>query len=178
ISATNVDLQDAITRSQFREDFFYRVSTIVINIPPLRKRREDLPILIRFFTERASAENGLKITGMDPAVKKFLYEYDYPGNLRELKNIIERMVVFSSGGKFTLDGLPVMYAYHKGDNRTERDTTFREVVPFQTYKRSAEKTYLTWVLSHVGGNVAEAARQLDMSPRQLFNKIKDLDIKK
>lgn len=180
ISATNVDLQDAIASSLFREDFFYRVSTIVINIPPLRKRREDLPMLIQFFSKKAAEENGVTITGMDPEVEKFLFEYDYPGNIRELKNIIERMVVFSSGGRFVKDGLPVMYAYYKGGDARAADgpAAFREIVPFQTYKRSSEKAYLTWVLSQVGSNVAEAARQLDMSPRQLFNKIKDLDIKK
>lgn len=177
ISATNVDLQDAIARSRFREDFFYRVSTIVIYIPALRKRKEDLPALIRFFVEKASAENGVVIRNMEPEVKKFLWEYNYPGNIRELKNIIERMVVFSTDGTITRDGLPVMYNYRKGDTKTEAGD-FKEVVPFQTFKRDSEKAYLTWVLSQVGGNVAEAARQLDMSTRQLFNKIRDLDIKK
>lgn len=179
ISATNVNLQDAIERSTFREDFFYRVSTVVITIPPLRQRREDLPALIAFFIRQCSRENRIEIRSMTQEVKDFLYHYSYPGNIRELKNIIERMVVFSSDGIIAEDGIPIMHSYYKTDaTHTLTKGDYREIIPFQSFKHESEKAYLTWVLTQTGGNVAEAARQLDMSTRQLFNKIRDLQIKK
>ncbi|MDO4552128.1 MAG: sigma-54 dependent transcriptional regulator [Bacillota bacterium] len=178
ISATNVDLRDAIQNGVFREDFFYRISTIVIPIPPLRERPEDLPSLVDFFLKQSSAENNIPIVAMEKEAERFLYEYDYPGNIRELKSIIDRMVIFSEKGVVTRDGIPVMHSYYKDRSETAAESPFSEIVPFQQFKRNSEREYLNWVLGQVGGNVAEAARQLQMSSRQLFNKINDLELKK
>lgn len=181
VSATNVDLQDAIASARFREDFFYRISTIVIYVPPLRERREDLPSLIAFFLRKCSRENGIEIRSIAPEVEEFLHNYDYPGNIRELKNIVERMVVFSTDGVVTRDGLPVMHSYYRGPHDAEpgvEPEPFRELIPFQTFKHNAERAYLSWALEQCGGNVTETARRLSLSPRQLHNKIRDLEIKK
>lgn len=178
ISATNVDLQSAVEQSVFREDFFYRVSTIVIHIPPLRERLEDLDDLITFFLKKFSKENGMEIREVCPSAIKFLHTYHYPGNVRELKNIIDRMVVLSENGVITEDGVPVMHSFYRGGLHPAAAQDYQKIVPFRNFKQESERTYLTWVLSQTGGNVAEAARQLDMSTRQLFNKIKDLDIAK
>ncbi len=183
ISATNVDLKDAIIKETFREDFFYRVSTIVITVPPLRERMEDLPDFISYFLAKYSAETGIEIHSIEDDVFDFLYEYDYPGNIRELKNIIERMVVFSENGIITRDGLPVMHSYYSPNCAAnckilEKRDKFSEIISFDQFKRNSEKEYLTWVLSQVGGNVAEAARRLEISSRQIFNKINTLGIKK
>lgn len=183
ISATHQNLKDAVSLGVFREDFFYRISTVVIKVPSLVERKEDLGDLIEFFIGKSCDENSIKINDMDPKVVEFLYSYDYPGNIRELKNIIDRMVILSENGKITVDGLPIMYAYHKQSDAKEKTpqytcSCYSAIVPFQQFKQQSEKEYLEWVLQQTGGNVAEASRQLQMSTRQLFNKINDLNIKK
>lgn len=177
ISATNKDLKSEILNNNFREDFIYRISTIVIKVPTLRERKEDLESLINFFLEKAQTEHGIKISNMEPEVKKFLYSYDYPGNIRELKNIIDRMVVFSENGTITKDGIPIMFAIRKSQ-KNSYDSSFNEVKTFKEFKKLSESKYLEWVLKQTNGNVTEAARQLDISSRQLFNKINEYNIKK
>lgn len=199
ISATNVNLQHAIVKETFREDFFYRVSTIVIHVPPLRERPEDLPDLIDFFIKKSEAENNMKIHKIEAKARQFLQSYDYPGNIRELRNIIDRMVVFSENGVITEDGIPIMHSFYRvnpastGSNleapATDVNTdmaaatnsyqsTQYELLPFREFKRKSERDYLEWVLGSVDWNVAEAARRLQISSRQLFNKINDLELKR
>lgn len=191
ISATNKDLHEAIGAGEFREDFFYRISTIVIRIPSLRERKEDMSTLISFFLGKAQAENKKEIRIMLPEVCKFLYEYDYPGNMRELKNIIDRMVVLSEDGVITKDCLPILYSMKAKEKKEAKespvphqdqpflqDHKFEDILPLHDFKRLTEARYLKWVLQQVDGNVAEAARRLDMSRRQLFYKINEYQIKK
>jgi len=179
VSATNKDLLCEVVNNKFREDFFYRISTIIINIPPLRKRHGDLDKLIKFFLEKSQEENDIKINTMEPDAEKFLYSYDYPGNIRELKSIIDRMVILSVDGVITKDGIPILYNIKNRENNLCNQTSnFDKIIPFKDFKNQNESKYLTWVLSQTGGNVAEASRQLNMSARQLFNKINEYDIKK
>jgi len=182
ISATHQDLKDMVQHGLFREDFLYRISTVVIQVPSLRQRKEDLEDLTDFFLRKSEAENHIQIHTIEPSVKEFLLNYDYFGNIRELKNIIDRMVVLSENGVITRDGLPVLYSF--GKNAPEdapagpRSADFDEIIPFQEFKHRSEKEYLEWVLKQTGGNVAEASRRLQLSTRQLFSKIKMLEIKK
>lgn len=190
ISATNSDLKESMLSKGFREDFFYRISTIVIRIPPLRERREDMEDLIGFFMKKSQAENHKTITRVVPEVQRFLYEYDYPGNIRELRNIIDRMVILSEDGVITEDCLPILYSMGT-ENKSAQAATAKEplaseavrgttgvILPYRDFKRKMEADYLEWVLRKTGGNVSEAARQLEMSQRQLFNKINEYQLKK
>ncbi len=211
ISATNKDLNEALRSSIFREDFFYRISTIVIRIPALRERKEDLRPLIEFFMQKAQEENNITITDMVPEVHRFITEYDYPGNIRELKNIIDRMVILSEDGVITKDCLPILHSMssHAENAKTknagtpsvqeheflpvvggtagsftgspqpwESEKNQEDILPFKEYKKQMEAQYLTRILQQCGGNVAEAARRLKMSTRQLFNKINEYGIKR
>nr|WP_209512623.1 sigma-54 dependent transcriptional regulator [Sedimentibacter acidaminivorans] len=179
ISATNKDLLCEVVNDKFREDFFYRISTIVINIPPLRERHDDLDKLIKFFLEKSQEENDIKIKYIEPEPEKFLYSYNYPGNIRELKSIIDRMVILSVDGNITKDGIPILYNIKNKENNFCKETSsFNKIINFKDFKIETESKYLEWVLSQTGGNVAEAARKLDISARQLFNKIKEYNIKK
>lgn len=192
ISATNKDLQEAIQTEGFREDFFYRISTIVIRVPALRERMEDIDSLISFFLERSQADNKKEIRTMVPEVRQFLYEYDYPGNVRELKNIVDRMVILSEDGVITKDCLPILYSMKAKEKKDAKESPvphqdqstplpglkFKDILPLRDYKRQTEAHYLEWALQQVDGNVAEAARRLDMSRRQLFYKINEYQIKK
>lgn len=179
VSATNKDLLSEVINNNFREDFFYRISTIVINIPPLRERRDDLDKLIKFFLEKSQEENDITIHSIGPEAEKFLYSYNYPGNIRELKSIIDRMVILSVNGTITKDGIPILYDIRRIEKSLDKENSnFDKVISFKDFKNEKESKYLQWVLEQTGGNVAEAARQLDISARQLFNKIKEYDIKK
>lgn len=176
ISATNQDLHEKILSNRFREDFFYRISTIVIRIPPLRERREDLKAMIEFFLDMSQKENNRKITRIEPEVERFLLEYSYPGNVRELRNIIDRMVVLSEDGVITKDGLPILFNMDR-QVETEQSHTFTKIIPWKEYKQKSEQDYLRFVLSQVDGNVTEAARILQISSRQLFNKINEYNLR-
>lgn len=179
ISATNKDLFTEIINRNFREDFFYRISSIVIHVPSLKERREDLKKLINYFLEKSQEENDIKINGIEHEAENFLYSYEYPGNIRELKSIIDRMVVLSVDGRITKDGIPILYNIRKKANELSHEkTNFDKVSTFKDFKNETESKYIRWVLEQTGGNVAEAARQLDISSRQLFNKINKYDIKK
>lgn len=191
ISATNKDLKEAIKTTEFREDFFYRISTIVIRVPALRERKEDLDTLISFFLKKSQTDNEKEIRAMVPEVRQFLYEYDYPGNVRELKNIIDRMVILSEDGIVTKDCLPILYSMNAKGKKEAKESIvscqdqsdflqtqkFGDILPLRDYKRLTEAQYLEWVLRQTGGNVAEAARRLKMSRRQLFSKINEYHIK-
>lgn len=177
ITATNRDLTSKIRNHEFREDFFYRISTIVIPIPSLRERKEDLPALTQFFFQKAQKDNGIVIHSMDNSVKEFLVNYHYPGNIRELKNIVERMVILSNNGVVHKDALPVLYNIGSSDSAEENRKKFSSIVPWREYKEESEKAYLEWVLGQLNGNVAEASRKLGLSSRQIFNKIQKYQLK-
>ena len=106
IAATNQNLNDLIQKKQFREDLFYRLNVIHINIPPLRDRREDVPMLIKFFTARHCKEHGRPVLDIDDHALQVLMDYEWPGNIRELENLIEQLVVFKESNKICVEDLP------------------------------------------------------------------------
>lgn len=171
VSATNTDLEECVSLGGLREDFFYRISTIVIRIPPLRERKEDLEALIQFFLRMAEKEHNITIKGMDDAVAHFLNAYDYPGNIRELRSIIERMVVLSEKGLLVKEGLPICTNYRLRDVKEEPFL----IKPLREKRREFEERYIGQVMEHCGGNMSEAAKKLQISRRQLFNKLAVFD---
>lgn len=173
VSATNKNLYDEISRNNFREDLFYRISTITIEIPPLRKRKEDLNILIDFFIKKSESELKKKITKVEDDAMSFLLNYDYPGNVRELKNIIERLAVLSEDGILREKDLPRCQG--KGEDYPLDDTDV--IRPLKQVKKELEAQYIEKVLIKCDYNVSEAARRLDISRRQLFNKINEYNLK-
>lgn len=180
ICATNRDLKEDILNNLFREDFFYRISSIVIKVPSLKERKEDLPDMINFFLKKACSSCNVEIHKIEEDVLDFLNNYDYPGNIRELKNIIERLVVLSDNGVITKKELPVIYDINKNikSDLTSESEPFDQIMTLREFKARQESSYLQWVLNQFGGNVAAAARKLDITPRQLFNKINDYSLKK
>lgn len=180
ISATNKDLPEEVASKNFREDFFYRISSIVINVPSLKDRPEDLDSLIKYFLEKSQEENNIKITGMDEQARDFLFSYEYPGNIRELKSIIDRMVVLSSDGIITKDGIPILYNIKKKTSQLSNANSLHnqhyKLASLKDFRRESESEYIRWVLEQTGGNVSEAAQKLQISTRQLFNKISEYDI--
>lgn len=169
ITATNRKLTDEIKTGKFREDLFYRINTITIEIPPLKERKEDIPILIDFFLKQAQMDMKKKINKIEDGLIDLLAVYDYPGNIRELKNIIERLVVLSDNGTIKKEDLPDLKIF-----KNEEDTEIRSL---KDVRQVAEIKYIKYILGKTNGNISEAARMMDISRRQLFNKLVDYGIK-
>ncbi|CAH2213435.1 sigma-54-dependent transcriptional regulator [Tepidibacter aestuarii] len=170
ISATNKKLEKEIGKGNFREDFFYRISTIAIEIPPLRERKEDLHMLIDFFFKKSKRELNKEILNIENGVMEFLLSYDYPGNIRELKNIIERLVVLSENGIISKRDLPKSKDVYIDDE-------VEIIKPLKDMRKEVESEYIAKVLEMCDDNVSEAARNLCISRRQLFNKITEYGLK-
>ena len=165
VTATNKDLEREIEEGRFREDFYYRISTITIDIPPLRKRKEDLPLLIDYFFKKSQNEMKKSIRIIDDQVMDFLLSYHYPGNVRELKNIIERLVVLSEDGIVDNDSLPMPSKAEKRKSVSVLDKGLREI------RKEAEKEYIQNILLKNNNNMTKTAEMLGITRRQLFNKV-------
>ncbi|MDI9494539.1 MAG: sigma-54 dependent transcriptional regulator [Bacillota bacterium] len=170
ISATNKDLSKKIAEGQFREDLLYRINTLTVTLPPLRERREDLESFINFFIKKFEVEQKKKITKIDNEVMDFLLGYDYPGNVRELKNIMERMIALSKDGHITMYELlmPV-----------EKNGKLLDLYKKRSLKEARsdfERNYIVEALRRNNVNVAKAAAELQISARQLWNKINEYAI--
>lgn len=165
ISASNQDLPRMIEEGSFRSDLYYRISTINIEIPPLRKRREDIITLAEFFLTGFCNRNQIQPKSISPAAATWLLEQDFPGNVRELKNCVERAVVFSKN-----DALSVV------DFTTNEDTAIRGPASYRDTVRQFERNYLESVLLAHGGNISQAALYLQMDKSNLAKKLSSLGI--
>ena len=176
ITATNKDIQSAIAEGEFREDLYFRINTIPLRIPPLRERREDLPMFIDFFLNKYEGELKKKIIKVEDEVMDFLLTYDYPGNIRELKNIVERLVVLSEEGIIKSKYLPK----HREEIETDNIEcmSLDEMPSLKNYRNCLEKKYIEKILIKSKRNMDLAAETLGISKRQLYNKISELTIKK
>ena len=172
ISATNKDIQGAILAGNFREDLLYRINTIVLEIPPLRDRREDIPDLIDFFIAKYQCEYGKNAIVMEPKLSEILKTYNYPGNIRELKNIIERLVVLSEDEILKASDLP-----SSSRSDIEPEDNLDSIKPLRDLKKEVEKRYISSVLDKFNGNITESARHLSISRRHLFNKVIEYGLK-
>lgn len=172
ICATNKDLNVEIAEKRFREDLYYRISTVTIEIPPLRDRKEDLPMLIDFFVEKSQKDLKKRISSIDSGLMKVLMGYDYPGNIRELKNIIERLIVMSEGDVITLSDAEKYNIFSNQNNfEAGEKRSLKEV------RSLAERKHILDVLHEKDYNMELAAEVLQISSRQLYNKLKEYEIK-
>lgn len=172
ISATNKDLSKQIIEGDFREDLLYRINTLTLNIPPLRERREDLPALIKFFIKKIEKDQKKKIKQVDDEVMDFLLGYEYPGNIRELKNITERMIALSKNGVVTVNEIlmPIGCEDKKKLINNNCEKTLKKA------RSNFEKNFISEALKNNKGNVTKTADELEISTRQLWNKINKYEI--
>jgi len=168
IAATNKDLKTEIENGTFREDLYYRLSVITLSIPPLRKRKDDIPLLSEYFLEHFCRVYGKTITGIDAEVSEIISAYDWPGNVRELKNFIERAVIFTDKGIIRTDIIPEQYRILLSEKHGSR-----EEIP--DYYEKTRKIILD-ALKESEGRRADAARLLNISRKTLYNKMKKLNI--
>ena len=172
ISATNRALEKEMEKGRFREDLFYRLNVVGITIPPLRDRREDLALLMEHFLKRFSAENGRKIKGVSSKARHLLMKYDYPGNVRELENILERAVVIARGDYIETSDLPfsALDQNHPQGQNWNRGT-LKESIEF------LEQEMVLNAMAEAGNHQTRAARTLGISERMLRYKLKKYGLK-
>ena len=162
IALTNVDLGTAVKGGRFREDLFYRLNVINIRVPPLRERKDDLSKLIQHFLRHYAAKHGGNTQRLAPEALAVLQAYDYPGNARELANIIERAVIVATGKRLEETDLPDgLKAAVSAQQRKQKPQSLAQL----------EAAYIAEMLSATGGNKAECARILGISRKNLYEKI-------
>lgn len=168
IALTNVDLIDAVRRKHFREDLYYRLHVVQIEVPPLRERREDLNELVAAFVKVYSAKHGREVVDVSAEALALLSDYEFPGNVRELANLIERAVIVSNSSRLEVENLPEPIRAAVGVQRLQsRPRTLAEI----------EADYVAKILKSAGGNKTEAARILGISRKNLYEKLSKQQIK-
>ena len=170
LSATNRNLRECVKEGQFREDLFYRLNVINIHLPPLRERREDIPVLSLHFLRRFSAIYDKPVKGISAEVMELLELYPWPGNVRELQNLIERAVILCNSENLILNDLPKEYILSDQPNSSEIKT-------YKKAKEEFEKKYLTGLLQKTAGNITKAAQIAGVNRRTLHRLIKRYNIK-
>jgi two-component system response regulator PilR (NtrC family) len=168
IAATNKDFEKEISEGRFREDLYYRLSVIPIQLPPLRERREDIPLLARHFLETFRKTMEKPIKGISPEAMRQLESYDWPGNVRELENTMERAVALESGSEISLPVLPDRIAGYSGLGAAAvsgRLTIPAEGVDFEKEMADAERRYLQAALEKADGVRTRAAEILKITYR-------------
>jgi DNA-binding NtrC family response regulator len=172
IAATNQNLDDAIRRGAFREDLFYRLNVIPIEVPPLRARKEDLPLLVQHFLDRLNSEKARKVEGISAAALDRMLEHDWPGNVRELENLIERMVVMRGEGVLDVSDLPAQFRRGAASGDATVPNLGPGGVDFNDVIDRIETKLILQALDKTGWNKNQAARLLGLNRTTLIEKIK------
>ncbi|MFA5110884.1 MAG: sigma 54-interacting transcriptional regulator [Desulfobaccales bacterium] len=167
ITATNVDLQEAMRQGRFRDDLYYRLFTVPIHLPPLREKREDIPILVKFILEQLNRKFNKRVRGVDPKVMKILCRHAWPGNIRELQHVLEYCFVFAKGPLITERHLPRLESAW-GGRELELPLTDKSVSPLQ----ALEKKTILMALEMTHGSKQDAARMLKISRSKLWRKMR------
>jgi DNA-binding NtrC family response regulator len=170
VAATNRDLKGEVAAGRFREDLFYRLSVISLRVPPLRERREDIPLLVRYLLQKCGQREGKQIASVSREVMDRLVQYPWPGNVRELENAIERAVVVAPADRLTVEMLPEeIQEWSQAEpppSRSPEEFTFEEMERFLIEK----------ALERSGGNKSQAARLLNIHRRSIYNRLKKYGI--
>jgi transcriptional regulator with PAS, ATPase and Fis domain len=162
ICATNRDLKNMVYKGIFREDLFYRLNVVNIHVPPLRERTEDIPLLVDYFINKYCVSMNRPLITIDPPALRRLEEHPFPGNIRELENMIERAIVVGNGKKITLKDLPL--------TKEILDTSIESLDDF-------EKSFILQILNKYSWNISRTAKALKVDRVTLYNKIKKYNLK-
>jgi two-component system response regulator PilR (NtrC family) len=174
VAATNRDLETEVEKGTFRQDLYYRLNVIQLRLPPLRERREDIPLLAEHFMKKFAAEHRRAITGVEPETLAALMAYGFPGNVRELENLIERAVTLAPGDRLTADTLPALAPGGSplGSTPIALDTR----IDLEKTLEDFERGIIIRVLERTKGNRTEAARQLGVTFRSLRYRLSKLGL--
>ena len=167
IAATNRNLEEEIAQGRFREDLFYRLNVVHIQVPPLRDRKDDIPLMLNAFLDEFNRENNKSITGFDSRSRSALYKYDWPGNIRQLRNCVESAVVMCSGNEITLEDLPPTVRGAAESNVIQ--------VPVGITMAEAEKIIIQQNLASNQGNKSKTADILGIGRKTLHRKLEEYE---
>ena len=177
VAATNRDLEAEVEKSTFRQDLYYRLNVIQLRLPPLRERREDLPLLVDHFIRKFSAEHGRNVVGATPEVMSALMLYHFPGNVRELENMIERAVTLSNTDWLNIDAFPNLIGLQGAQPSPSTVGHLPETgLDLERHLEEYERSILIKALERTGGNRTEAARLLGVSFRSMRYRLSKLGI--
>ena len=168
MATTNRNLMEEIHNGTFREDLFYRLNVVPIFLPPLRERREDIPLLVDYYLKKYSLENNALVKSIDKETMNYLCQYNWPGNVRELKNIVQRAVVMGSSEILQIEQFTCLFTYQdmkRSDNTLAAGKAIEEV----------ERDLIYHTLEKTGGNKTRAAELLKITTRTLRNKLNKYD---
>ena len=172
IVATNEDLSEAVKKGTFREDLYHRLNEFKIDAPPLRERPDDIKVFANHFLELANGELGKSVKSFSTDVLDLMHSYSWPGNIREMKNVIKRAVLLASDDQITTEGLPVeMVSTTHGSSKILSTTTDLKVIAEQN-----ERSVIVSTLEKVHYNKSKAARLLNIDRKTLYNKLKQYGI--
>jgi two-component system, NtrC family, nitrogen regulation response regulator NtrX len=170
VAATNKNLEGEIERGNFREDLFYRLNVIPFHVPPLRERKEDIPVLAAYFLDEFARAYGRKPKELTPQALEALDAHHWPGNVRELRNLIERIVILHPQSRIEARHIPLQLSRKGGDRPAERYGSLQEV------REAAEREYIQKKLEEANGNVSRAAELLGLERSNLYRKMRALGI--
>jgi len=186
VAASNRDLEGEVEAGRFRRDLFYRLNVVPLQLPALRERREDLPLLAAHFAAKAAEKHGRQTPALDPALLEALQEYDWPGNVRELENLMERLVVLTTGARLDTEFLPdkMLLIHRTADAATSTTTTTTAAngehraseATLEGAMLALKRRLVASALNAEGGNKAAAAKRLAISRSYLHRLISELDI--
>lgn len=174
ISATNKNLSEEVKKGNFREDLYFRLNVIPIKVPPLCERTDDIPILIEHFVETFSAENNLKPKKFSPGAITMLQHYSWPGNIRELKNTIERLMIMTPSIEISQDDIKNVQAI--ADQRLQKEYHYLSYGTLKEARDAFEKDFITKKLHENNWNISKTAEAIDIERSNLYKKIKNYNI--
>ncbi len=170
IAATNLNLGEEVSAKRFRDDLYYRLNVIELKLPPLRERREDIPLLVDAFLKKCGASRGKDVKGVSESALAMLIDYAWPGNVRELENVVERAVTLSRGERIVPDDLPPAVQGARGDRRV-LDEAAEKTLPLH----AIEQEYIKKILDKMGGNKYQAAHVLGIDRKTLYRKLGEIE---
>ncbi len=172
ISATNKDIEKEIEEGRFRQDLYFRLAVVQIYVPTLRERGKDIILLAEHFLEKSCLENKISKPELTEEVKEYLLKYSWPGNIRELKNLMERLCIFAQNNKITAEDLPPYIL----KNKSVKTGFLGEIKPLKQVKEEAEKEMIKLALEKYNNNIKEAAKALEVDMSSLYRKIKQYNL--
>jgi two-component system, NtrC family, nitrogen regulation response regulator NtrX len=176
VAATNKDLEEEIREARFRDDLFYRLNVVPIHVPPLRERREDIPLLVEHFTRLMAEKEGLPQRRFTPGAVERMRTLDWPGNVRELRNTVERLLILSPGDEVTLEDVERLVG--GGQTAGGIGAELLRASSFAEFKEQAERAFLLQKLRENEWNVSETARTLEMPRSNLYKKIEKFGLQR
>jgi two-component system nitrogen regulation response regulator NtrX len=175
LAATNKNLAEEIAAGRFREDLFYRLNVVPLSVPPLRARREDIPRLVEHFRQRMIRKDGLRPLRFTEEAMQRMVRADWPGNVRQLRNTVERLLILAAGPDITAADIERLVA---GGTPSEHAFAFLDAPTYQAFRDESERVFLSARLDAHGWNVSETARALDMPRSNLYKKMERLNLQR